>query len=762
LAAAAAFLPFARGVAAGHVLYFRDLAILFYPYRRYAAEGLRMGQLRYWDPFLHEGVPLLYPPAAYPVDLLHALWPDLRWFSLLLALHVPLAAAALVLLARRFGLSPIVAAAGGLFYALGGFVLSSVNLYLHVQAAAWAPLVILGLRAAARGRRRALAGAAVAVAVMLSTIGVEFSLQAILIGLVLAVRPRRPRSAARALLASALGMALAAPAVLVMRGTMAGGERAQGFPVDVVLNQSIHPFTLVQVLVANLYGDLARIPDRWWGSNFFDRGFPYFLSLYLGPTVVALAATALCVDRQRTRRVAAVALVLLIVSLGRWAGLGALLEMVPASWRMFRYPTKAFFGVHLCLALLAALGVQAISRRAMARRMFVAIALLLGATLALAPILPRVAPAAAAWFVGHFFPPAVPTATRLEDFALLLGDASRGGLLALAAALVGGLALLGRLHGRLAGALVAAIAAGDLLRAGAGLNPMTDPSVLRTSPEVMATLRGQRGLQRVFTCHPEASRAYWRARGLRPQSHEALTLAAWADTLTPDLNRPAHVPSALGEDLTSLVPLGRLLPSGAGCGDFERLVPWLRGAGVSHVLSLDPIVGAGLQPVADVAVPRLSPLHVFVAAVSEPVPLRFVAASVRAESPPAGAVTAPERAWVEGAPEDVDGARGSVRSLREEPDHVELEVQANRPTALIVLDGTFPGWRASLDGRAVPILRAGHHRAVWVPAGTSRVRMDYRPRGLRAGLALSVLAALGLGLLSASREAKTPRQKSGS
>src|SRR5437762_1066522 len=105
VAVLAAALPFLRGVAAGHVLYFRDLSVLFHPFRLYVIEGLRAGQLRYWDPYVHEGVPLLYPPLAYPLDLLQALWADRRSVSLLLALHVPLAAAAMVLLARRFALS---------------------------------------------------------------------------------------------------------------------------------------------------------------------------------------------------------------------------------------------------------------------------------------------------------------------------------------------------------------------------------------------------------------------------------------------------------------------------------------------------------------------------------------------------------------------------------------------------------------------------------------------------------------------------------
>src|SRR5438874_8607749 len=173
VAMAAAALPFLRGVAAGHVLYFRDLAVFVYPFRLYAVEGLRAGALRYWDPYVHEGVPLAHPPAGYPPDLLQVLWPDLRWISFLLALHVPLAAAAMVLLARRFGLSPVAATGAAAVYALGGFTLSTINLQVYVEAAAWAPLVVLGLRLAARGGGRATAGAAVAVAILLSTLGAE-------------------------------------------------------------------------------------------------------------------------------------------------------------------------------------------------------------------------------------------------------------------------------------------------------------------------------------------------------------------------------------------------------------------------------------------------------------------------------------------------------------------------------------------------------------------------------------------------------------
>ena len=87
-----AFLPFFRGAISGASLYFRDLALYFFPLRRLALEGLRSGEVRFWNPYLHEGVPLSLPAVGYPPDLLQLLRADAAGISLVLALHVPLAA----------------------------------------------------------------------------------------------------------------------------------------------------------------------------------------------------------------------------------------------------------------------------------------------------------------------------------------------------------------------------------------------------------------------------------------------------------------------------------------------------------------------------------------------------------------------------------------------------------------------------------------------------------------------------------------------
>lgn len=67
---------------------------------------------------------------------------------------------------------------------------------------------------------------------------------------------------------------------------------------------------------------------------------------------------------------------------------------------------------------------------------------------------------------------------------------------------------------------------------------------------------------------------------------------------------------------------------------------------------------------------------------------------------------------------------------------------------LVVLDNHAPGWRAEVDGKAAPILRAnGSFRAVAVPAGVHQVVFTYVPPGWRAGLCGAAIGLIWLALL---------------
>jgi len=93
------------------------------------------------------------------------------------------------------------------------------------------------------------------------------------------------------------------------------------------------------------------------------------------------------------------------------------------------------------------------------------------------------------------------------------------------------------------------------------------------------------------------------------------------------------------------------------------------------------------------------------------------------------------------------------------PNTVELSVEAPAAGLLVLKDATYPGWSATIDGRAAEILRVnGFARGVYVPeAGRHDVRFEYRPASFVAGtwLTLAVAAFLVLGTawgaLSAAR-----------
>jgi Bacterial membrane protein YfhO len=733
LLAVAAFLPFVRGSLAGASLYFRDLSLQFFPVRRFVAEGLRSGELRYWNPFANEGVPLSLPPLGYPLDLLHVLRPDDAFFSLLLVLHIPLAALALFALARHLGASRTAAAGGGLLFGLGGFALSSVNLYVYAQALPWVALVVLALRRAASGGRREVATAALAGAALLTTTAVEFALQAFAVGLVLA--PRTAPRAARGRLATSLALAvgLAAFVLAPASALVAGTARQAGFPTDVVLAHSVHPVALAQTLAAGLFGDPAHLADRFWGVRFFPRGFPYFLSLYVGATGLALAVTGAFERRPAVRRLVALALVGLVLCLGPWAGLTHVVDLL-GSLRKVRFPSKAFLTVHLSLSLLAAVGLDALSRadRAALRR-FTWTALGLGLVTLAGPSLALATPPVSRFLLAGFFPPELPWPLRFAYARSIAADAAQGGAVALLGATLAALALRQRVRASLAATGLALLLGADLLRAGAGLNPTVAPGFLEPSAPVArlaARLRDEGG--RMFPFDPSYSPAYYRARAELAGRHELWSFALLEDTFAPDTNLASAVPTALTPDRTMLVPLDRVLaPEQASPQAFAGIVGRLQAAGVTHVLSLEPIEHPALCDHEVVAVPRLAPLDLHLYRLLGAKPLAEVVADA--------------------------GAAGRVVSVEWRGDTATLVVDGERSGRLVFREAAAPGWNAGLDGRPAAVERAeGRYLAVAVPSGRHRVVFRYRPPRLVAGVAVSALSLLVVAWLAVGARRRRP------
>jgi hypothetical protein len=89
------------------------------------------------------------------------------------------------------------------------------------------------------------------------------------------------------------------------------------------------------------------------------------------------------------------------------------------------------------------------------------------------------------------------------------------------------------------------------------------------------------------------------------------------------------------------------------------------------------------------------------------------------------------------------GGRASVVQVAREDDRVRVWVTVLEDSWLVVSQTAIPGWRASIDGRHLPLGRAyGVLAAVPVPAGARLVELRYRPWGWFVGAPLSGATAL--------------------
>src|SRR5207249_12162414 len=81
---------------------------------------------------------------------------------------------------------------------------------------------------------------------------------------------------------------------------------------------------------------------------------------------------------------------------------------------------------------------------------------------------------------------------------------------------------------------------------------------------------------------------------------------------------------------------------------------------------------------------------------------------------------------------------GRVAAIAGEPGNLRFRVTVGTARHLVVSVDHAPGWRARVDGRAAPVLRADYaFMAVEVPAGAHEVELWYRPRGLAPAVVLS-------------------------
>jgi hypothetical protein len=99
---------------------------------------------------------------------------------------------------------------------------------------------------------------------------------------------------------------------------------------------------------------------------------------------------------------------------------------------------------------------------------------------------------------------------------------------------------------------------------------------------------------------------------------------------------------------------------------------------------------------------------------------------------------------------------------KDSPEHLDLhmEVAGPDPAVLQVNQSWDPGWRATIDGKEVVLVRADiGFAALVVPKGTHAVALRYRDRSVSLGLTLSAfsLCLLGVWACALRRSRLIPR-----
>ena len=766
---ALAALLFAPVLFGGRVFYERDIHLWFWGQAETFVRCVAAGSWPVWDPYLAFGHPIWANPGAqvlYPVTWVNLLVQPSRFYTLYVVLHFLFAGLGTYLFGRRIGMGFPAALAAAAFWTASGPFLSFASLWQHYAGVAWLPWVLLAGETAwsePSGRRSLAWGAAAAGQALTGSLDMCVMTAAVSAAWLVPrslpldgpLTRRRLTAAAGALAwAVALSAALWMPALELLHRV----RRIAIMPAAIA-EWSLHPAGLGQLLLP-LWPQRFPLRPELRDALFDGRGEPLLASLYLGLALLPLVAAAFTGRGRRSAlMLAAIGAGAVLVALGRHTPvLAALLQFQPL--RMLRYPSKVVVLAAFVWALLAGLGLDTWLADVRGRRMPAVAAGAAGALMAAALggfALLRPGAVAARFLAPGADAHAIvaPAAGSVLFAALLSGSAT-----ALAA---------GRARG--APLAAAALAILDLAVAQRAVNP-TAPAAALVPPPMTLRALDRDPTTRIFAFSYEVQRAapplrrpplgnpfevasgpqpdagVARASGLQSYLHSSVA-SRWGLAT-------GYEADALGIGTRELLDLDMLLLDSEETPSFLRM---LRLGAVDYVIALHR---EGLEELDLVGVfpsPFARPIHVY--RVPDPLARVFAvgAARVLDERAAYAALLDPrfdprhEVVLSEGQP--ATGCCAESRLVEYAPDRIRADVETPAPAHLVVVDAWTPEWRATVDGRPAPVLRANvAFRAVPVPAGRHRVELRYRPRSIRDGLVgsgLAVLAAVAVVLRSSGR-----------
>jgi hypothetical protein len=111
------------------------------------------------------------------------------------------------------------------------------------------------------------------------------------------------------------------------------------------------------------------------------------------------------------------------------------------------------------------------------------------------------------------------------------------------------------------------------------------------------------------------------------------------------------------------------------------------------------------------------------------------------------------------------GSSGTVTVTEHRPHHLKAQVSASGNKLLVLSEVYYPpGWKATLDGQEIPILRTNHaFRGLVIPAGTHTLALDFSDPAYTLGRTLSFASygLIGLVLAGGYLDGRLKRRRAG-
>lgn len=771
----------------GRALFWGTSLLQFIPWWTFAWRTLLAGDLPLWNPYVGMGAPLLanyqtallYPPTwVYFVLYLLGGVPGMAWGqALLVAWHLGWAGVGMARLAKQLGCSPLAQGIAGLSFGMGNYLVAR-SIFLSINAAAaWTPWVIAALWGLLEGVRndervvRRIIALTACLGMQLLSGHAQTTWYTLLLGAAwalfwsLSVKGRgesgKPAwwALGYAAAAALLAFGLAAGQLLPTAELLTQSSRATAVDYRYALNYSFWPWHLLTFLAPRLFGSPAS-GDYWGFGNYWEDAvylgtLPLLLALSTLPRTLRFGDRESAFSRRLVLFLWTVVIVAVMLSLGKFTPFYPWLYHHVPTFAMFQAPARWMLWAVFALALLAGLGAEA-WRRPQGRVLYWtrlgtagAVAVTLGAGLGwmlLREVRPTFVGAMALWgwwcLGSGLLSLSNPHGERRSEVCYSSHSPGvRGSVL----------------HCLWEGAVLLWVAA-DLLVGGWGLNPagplrLYDPSPM--AEQVRELAQGGR-------LHLPPAQENWLKyvrflrfssfviaedwRNLRavnlPNSHliDGLAMTNQFDPLT--VGRYAEWMALLGEAPPQVLPsLYGLMDIGA-IETLDRSAPYgvrLR-AYPRHGRAFWVPCGEWMSGAAQTRARLLS----------GEVDLQWV---VLLEG------KAQEKLHTTCSREEIGSLPPQPRRLHVQergPNRLEIAIKTDRQGWLVIADTWYPGWRATLNGQAMPVWRANYlFRAMFVPAGEHRIVLCYRPLSFWGGMALSFLS---LGILAilwrASREAK--------